>query len=54
MTDNVSQMSNMSQMSVSYMGQEVELEVAIDSCFRDIQSFLNSLQCSLRSLASRF
>ena len=52
MTDNVSQMSTMSNMSVSYFGEEMELEQAIDSCFRDLQTFLNSLQCSLRSLAT--
>jgi len=52
MTDNVSQYSTMSQQSVSYFGEEVELEQAIDSCFRDLQTFLNGLQCSLRSLAT--
>ena len=41
----------MSEISVSYCGQEVPLEVAVDSIFKELQTFLNTLQCSLRSLA---
>ena len=47
----MSQSSCMSEISVSYCGQEVPLEVAVDSIFKELQTFLNTLQCSLRSLA---
>jgi hypothetical protein len=46
----MSESSVFSDTSVSYNGQEVQLEFAIDDCFKKLQTFLNSLQCSLRSL----
>jgi hypothetical protein len=46
----MSESSIFSETSVSYNGQEVMLEVAIDDVFKKLQTFLNSLQCSLRTL----
>ena len=42
--------SAMSQMSVSYQGNEVPFEQAIDECFRDLQTHLNNTHCSVRSM----
>jgi len=47
----MSQASQLSQMSVSYCGEEIDLESAITTCFRDIQTFLNDTECTLRTLA---
>ena len=44
--------SQMSEMSISINGMEVNLVEAIDSAFRDLQKHLNSSQCNLRNLAS--
>ena len=44
--------SQMSEMSISINGMEVNLVEAIDSTFRDLQKHLNSSQCNLRNLAS--
>ena len=43
--------SQMSEMSVSMHGDEVNLVEAIDTVFRDLQQHLNSSQCNLRNLA---
>ena len=47
----MSQCSNMSVMSVSYNGEEVSLETALDDVFQKLQMTLNSMQCSVRTLA---
>lgn len=47
----MSQASQLSQMSVSYYGEEVDLETAITTSFREIQTFLNDTEATLRSLA---
>ena len=45
----MSQCSNASSM-VSFRGEEIDLEQALDSNIRELQRFLNSLQCSLRQI----
>ncbi len=35
---------------VSYRGEEIDLEQALDENIRELQCFLNSLQCSLRQI----
>ena len=45
----MSQCSNASSM-VSYRGEEIDLEQALDENIRELQCFLNSLQCSLRQI----
>lgn len=47
----MSQASQLSQMSVSYFGEEIDLESAISNCFREIQTFLNNTEYTLRMLA---
>jgi hypothetical protein len=42
--------SMMSSMSVSYKGEEVELSVAVDSVFKDLQTNLNNSHCDVRSI----
>ena len=42
--------SQMSEMSISMNGAEVNLEQAIDDTFKSLQSHLNSCQCGLRNL----
>ena len=41
----------MSDLSVSYYGEEVDLEQALDDIFKRIQEFHNSTHCSVRELA---
>ena len=43
--------SAMSDLSVSYYGEEVGLEEALDDCFKKIQTFVNECHCSVRTLA---
>ena len=38
--------------SVGFKGQAVNLEQALDSTIRDLQSHLNLVQCHLRSIAA--
>lgn len=42
--------SMMSAMSVNFRGEEVELEKAVDSVFRDLQDNLNGTHCTMRSI----
>lgn len=45
--------SNASGISVSVFGQDdVELEEALDSVFKQIQTFVNDTQCAIRCLAA--
>ena len=37
--------------SINFRGEEVEVDVAIDSLFQEIQQNLNNCQCSLRELS---
>lgn len=37
--------------TVSWRGEEIEIDVAIDELFRELQSNLNNTQCSLRELS---
>jgi len=41
--------SQMSQAPVMFEGREMSLEQAIDKGIMDLQSFLNGLQCQLRT-----
>jgi len=43
--------SNKSMMSVSYCGTEMDLETALDECFRGLQENLNGAHSAVRSLA---
>ena len=43
--------SQMSEMSISMHGDDVNLVEAVDTVFRDLQQHLNSSQCNLRNLA---
>lgn len=43
--------STASSATCSWMGEEVPLEQAIDSCFTQLQDRLNQMQCATRSLA---
>ena len=43
--------SQMSEISISIHGEDVNLIEAIDTVFRDLQHHLNSSQCNLRNLA---
>ena len=43
--------SAMSDMSVSYYGEDVNLEEALDETFKKIQTFVNDCHYSVRSLA---
>ena len=45
----MSQCSNASSM-VSFRGEEIDLEQALDENIRELQRFLNSLQCALRQI----
>ncbi len=47
----MSQSSQLSQMSVSFCGEEMDLELAISKCFKEIQTHLNSTEEHLRLLA---
>lgn len=47
----MSQSSQLSNISVSYYGEEMDLESAIDDAFRELQTHMNSTQQYLRSLA---
>jgi len=42
----------MSQAPVMFEGREMSLEQAVDKGVMDLQSFLNGLQCQLRTLAA--
>ena len=43
--------SAMSEMSVSYGGEEVPLDQALENCFLRIQTFINETHCAVRTLA---
>ena len=43
--------SNTSAISVSYYGEELPLDEALDECFRSLQDNLNSTHCVVRELA---
>lgn len=43
--------SNMSHQSVSYYGEEMDVEEAIDTTFIKCQQFLNDIQMNMRGLA---
>jgi hypothetical protein len=43
--------SAISDLSVSYYGEEMGLEEALDDCFKKIQTFVNDCHCSVRTLA---
>jgi len=42
--------SNMSDMSVMYDGEEMDLEKFVDQAFAEIQTAVNNLQCATRNL----
>jgi hypothetical protein len=42
--------SNISEMSVSYNGDELPLEIALDNCFRELIGYQNHLHCNVREL----
>jgi hypothetical protein len=42
--------SNMSERSVSVFGEEMPLDEAIDQIFKEIQSHINDMHCSIREL----
>jgi enoyl-[acyl-carrier-protein] reductase (NADH) len=42
----------MSEMSVSVFGEEMQLEVAIDRVFKDIQNAINGSHCQIREMVS--
>jgi hypothetical protein len=44
--------SSASSVSVSFRGEEVDLERALDETVRDLQQHLNMVQCRLRTLAA--
>jgi hypothetical protein len=44
--------SQMSEMSISLNGEMIDLEVAVDETFKNLQECLNNTQCDLRNLAS--
>jgi hypothetical protein len=48
--DNQSNCSNQSNVSVSIWGEEMDLEVAVDKIFKQIQEHLNELHCQIRQL----
>jgi hypothetical protein len=48
--DNQSICSNQSNVSVSIWGEEMELEVAVDTIFKQIQDHLNELHGQIRQL----
>ena len=48
----MSQSSAMSEQSVSYFGEEVNLETALDSIFKQIQTFMNDTHCAVRTMAA--
>ena len=41
----------MSGVSVSFCGDEVEFEEAVDKVYKEIQTFVNDTQCGVRELA---
>ena len=43
--------SNGSQISVSYFGEEMDFDTMCDTCFRDLQSYLNNIHCKVRELS---
>ena len=43
--------SAISDLSVSYYGEEMGLEEALDDCFKKIQTFVKDCHCSERTLA---
>ena len=43
--------SNSSAISVSYYGEELPLDQALDECFNSLQQNLNSTHCTVRELA---
>lgn len=47
----MSSIASTASRSVSYFGEEVELEVAINKTFDNLQTELNYCQCSTRELA---
>ena len=44
--------SMMSECSISLNGEMIDLEVAVDETFKNLQGYLNNTQCDLRCLAS--
>jgi hypothetical protein len=44
--------SRSSEISVSYNGNEMSLEEALDRCMREVQNYMNHLQSSMRQLAA--
>jgi hypothetical protein len=46
----MSEFSTASTMSVSYFGQELKLEDALDSCFHDLQENLNETHVQTRNI----
>jgi hypothetical protein len=40
-----------SQMSVSYFGEEMDFDSMCDTCFKDLQTYMNDLHCKVRELA---
>ena len=50
MTDLDSVCSNMSDMSVSYCGEEMDAEKFVDQAFRELQEAINNLHCATRNL----
>ena len=48
MTDSVC--SEMSEMSVSYCGEEITAEAFADQAFKELQEALNNLHCATRNL----
>lgn len=50
-SDDVSSLcSNMSDMTVSCFGEDVPLEDAVDSIFKQIQEHINQMHCEIRNL----
>ena len=43
--------SNGSQLSVSYFGEEMDFDSMCDTCFKDLQQFLNDVHCKVRELS---
>ena len=43
--------SNGSTMSVSFFGQEMDFDSMCDTCFKDLQSYMNDIHCKVRELS---
>jgi hypothetical protein len=50
MSDIDSVCSNISDMSVSYCGEEMDAEQFVDTAFKELQTALNNLHCVTRNL----